>query len=256
MGNHFYNDFGEACYNTGLKEARKLKLLPSVTSVESVLAKQNILIETCIKYNEIDMSLDHYSVNDYKAFIKTEAFKDSRQKMKLGTVIHHMAERYILGKPLFFQGGRADVWEIFAPVKEWIDINLVAPDTGLYSDEGAEKILVNTEIGYAGKADLKGKLSTGLKVILDFKTTTVKKSDIKKDGTIKKAKLYDSYIRQLAALDMCTDSEEDNILMSVIISTDPDNYGVWQHIWNDADKWKAWTEFTAALQIFRSVKKL
>ncbi len=161
-----------------------------------------------------------------------------------------------LGKPLFFIGGRADVWEIFAPLKDWIDINLIAPDTGLFSDEGAEKILVNPEIGYAGKADFKGRLTTGQKVILDFKTTTVKKSDVKKDGTIKKAKLFDSHIRQLAALDMCTDKDEVNILMNVIISTDPDNYGVWQYIWNDADKWKAWQEFTGALQIFRSVKKL
>lgn len=260
MGDHFYTGIGEPRYGTSLRDARIQKLLPSVTSIDKVIAnpgldiwKQNNIIETCTKYPRFYITGLEC---EYKDFIKKEAFRDSRQKMKLGTVVHHLAERYIKGKPLFFHGGRADVWEIFKPLKDWIDINLIAPDTGLYSDEGAEKVLVNSELGYAGKADLKSRLTTGQKVILDFKTTTVKKSDVKKDGTIKKAKLYDSYIRQLAALDMCTDSDEVNILMSVIISTDPDNYGVWTHIWNDADKWKAWQEFTGALQIFRSIKKL
>ncbi len=258
MGDHWYRATGEAAYNTGLRDARIQKLLPSVTSIDKVIAnpgldiwKLNSVIQTCMANPQGD-----FDDKEYMDFIKKEAFRDSRQKMKLGTVVHHLAERYIKGKPLFFHGGRVDVWEIFKPLKDWIDINLIAPDTGLYSDEGAEKVLVNSELGYAGKADLKSRLTTGQKVILDFKTTTVKKSDVKKDGTIKKAKLYDSYIRQLAALDMCTDSDEVNILMSVIISTDPDNYGVWTHIWNDADKWKAWQEFTGALQIFRSIKKL
>ena len=261
MGDHWYNDIAEACYGVGLREARGRKLLPSVTSIDKVIAnpgidiwKLNSVIQTCIANPQPeDGSMDN---KEYMDFIKTEAFRDSRQKMKLGTVVHHLAERYIKSKPLFFQGGRADVWEIFKPLKDWIDINLIAPDTGLFSDEGAEKILVNLELGYAGKADFKGRLTTDQKVILDFKTTTVKKTDVKKDGTIKKAKLYDSYIRQLAALDMCTGPKEVNILMSVIISTDPDNYGVWTHIWDQADKWKAWEEFTGALKIYRSLKRL
>jgi len=259
MGDHWYNSFGEPCYGTGLRDARLLKLLPSVTSIDKVIAntgldiwKQNIVIESCIA-NPFDGSCDD---KEYIDWIKKEAFRDSRQKMKLGTVVHHMAERYIKGKPLFFQGARSDVWEIFKPLKDWIDINLMAPDTGLTSNEGAEVILVNEELGYAGKADFKGRITTSQKVILDFKTTTVKPSDIKKDGALRKAKLYDSYVRQLTALDMATPPKEVNILMSVIISTNPECYGVWTHIWSNADIGKAWVEFTGALQIYRSIKKL
>jgi len=261
MGDHWYNGIGEPCYGTGLREARKMRYLPSITSIDKVIAntgldiwKQNIVIETTMA-NPFKGEVDD---KEYIDWIKQEAFRDSRQKAKLGTVVHHMAERYIMGKPLFFTGNRPDVWEIFAPLREWIDENLIPPQTGIMHNEGAEVILVNTELGYAGKTDFKGRFNTPRKpkVILDFKTTTVKPSDVKKDGSIKKAKLYDSYCRQLTALDFCTPSDEVNILISVIVSTDPDNYGVWTHIWNDAEIGKAWIEFTGALNIYRSIKGL
>jgi len=255
---HWYNAIGEACYGANLKQARMFNYLPSVTTIDKVIAnpgldqwKLNSVIEATIANPFTGFDDD----SEYIAWIKKEAFKDSRQKMKLGTVVHHLAERYIKGKPLFFTGSRPDVWDIFKPLKDWIDINLIAPDTGLNSNEGAEVILVKENLGYAGKADFKGRLTTGQKVILDFKSTTIKKSDVKKDGNLKKAKLYDSYARQLTALDMCV-VKEVNILMSVIVSTDPDNYGVWTHIWEYEDTKKAWDQFTGALKIFRSQKGL
>lgn len=261
MGDHWYTGFAEPAYGVGLREARKRGLLPSITSIDKVIAntgldvwKQNVVIEATMT-NPFMGEIDD---KEYIDWIKQEAFRDSNQKRKLGTVVHHMAERYIKGKPLFFTGNRPDVWEIFKHLKDWIDNNLLKPKTGIMHNAGAEVILVNEELGYAGKADFKGRFNTPLKpkIILDFKTTTVKPSDVKKDGTIKKAKLYDSYCRQLTALDMCTPSNEVNILMSVIISTKPGNYGVWTHIWNDAEIGKAWIEFTAALNIYRSIKNL
>jgi len=259
MGDHWYNNLGEPKYGTGLRDARKFKYLPSVTSIDKVIAnvgldiwKLNSVIEACIATPFAGFEDD----KDYIDWVKKIAFHDSRQKMKLGTVIHHMAERYIKGKPLFFQGSRSDVWDIFEPLKDWVDNNLLPPDKGLNVVEGAEVVLVNEELGYAGKSDFKGRLSTGKKVILDFKTTTVKPSDIKKDGTLRKGKLYDSYVRQLTALDMATPSDEVNILMSVVVSTNPECYGVWTHIWDDKSIGKAWKEFTGALQIYRSLKNI
>ena len=124
-------------------------------------------------------------------------------------------------------------------------------------NEGAEVILVSETFGYAGKADFKGKLKTNNRnTILDFKTTFLSEKDTKKDGHLKKAKLYDSWPRQLAALDMCTDSKEVNILMSVVVSTNPDFPGVWTHEWDDKSIGKAWIEFTGALNIYRSIKGL
>lgn len=254
---HWYNHIGEPCYGTGLREARKMGYLPSITSIDKVIAntgldiwKQNIVIETTMA-NPFKGEVDD---KEYIDWIKQEAFRDSRQKAKLGTVVHHMAERYIKELPLFFTGNRPDVWEIFAPLKDWIDENLIAPDTGIMNNEGCEIVLVNEEFGYAGKADFKGRLTTGQKVKLDFKTTTVKPSDVKKDGNIKKAKLYDSYARQLVALNECDD--ESCILMSVIVSTEPGNYGVWTHIWQLEETGKAWEQFVGALNIYRSIKGL
>ena len=256
---HWYNSIGEPCYNAGLREARKMGYLPSVTTIDKIIAnpgldtwKQNIIIETCIA-NPFKGEVDD---KEYIDWIKKEAFQDSRQKAKLGTVVHHLAERYIQGKPLFFQGARSDVWEIFKPLKDWIDINLMEPKKGISTSEGCEVILVNENFGYAGKADFKGWLSTGQMVLIDFKTTTIKKADVKKDGTLKKAKLYPSYARQLAALDKAKPTIELNILLSVIVSTEPGNYGVWTHIWNDEEIGKAWVEFAGALQVYRSVNNI
>ena len=253
---HWYDDFGTPCYGTGSREARKRGLYPSITTIDKVIAntgldiwKTNQILKTAMMNPQGD-----FDDAEYMEFIKKEAFRDSRQKAKLGTVVHHMAERYIKGLPLFFTGNRPDVWDIFAPLKDWIDENLIAPETGIMHNEGAELVLVNEEIGYAGKADFIGRLTTGKKVILDFKTTTIKPTDIKKDGTIKKAKLYDSYSRQLAALDFCT--SDISILMSVIISTNPECLGVWIYIWSDTEIGKAWNQFFGALQIYRSIKGL
>lgn len=261
MADHWYNHIGEPCYGTGLREARKMGYLPSITSIDKVIAntgldiwKQNIILKTAMMNPQPQNGL--MDDEEYINFIKTEAFRDSKQKAKLGTVVHHMAERYIKGLSLFFIGNRPDVWDIFAPLKEWIDYNLLKPETGFMHNEGAEVILVSDTFGYAGKADFKGKLHIKKNVILDFKTTFLSEKDIKKDGHLKKAKLYDSWPRQLVALDMCTDSKEVNILMSVVISTNKDFPGVWTHEWDNASIGKAWTEFTGALNIYRSIKGL
>ena len=257
MGEHWYNTFGEPCYDTGLREARKRGLLPSITTIDYIIANPGLEIWKQRQVLEASLTLTRKDNETDKEFIDRILFdskQQGRKAAKLGTVVHHMAERYIKGKPLFFKGNRPDVWDIFKPLRDWIDTNLMVPDFGFMHNEGAEVILVNEELGYAGKADFVGRLLTGKNVILDFKTTFIKLIDIKKDGTLKKAKLYPSWCRQLIALDMCTNGV--NELLSVVISTNPYFLGIWIHKWNDKEIGDAWIQFTAALNIYRSIKNL
>jgi len=146
---------------------------------------------------------------------------------------------------LFFKGVRSDVWDCFALVENWIDNNLVR------SADMCEQVLVGE--GWAGKADYNGVNRAGNRLLLDYKTTFIKPTDIKKDGTIKKAKIYDSWGRQLTALNQVAKAD---IVMSVIISTNPDFTGVWTYEWSADELAEAWVQFESAVKIYRSIKRL
>lgn len=261
MGMHFYNDFGEPCYDVGLREARKRGLYPSVTTIDKIIANDGLEIWKQSQILEASLTLTQYENEpDYEFIkrIKTDSKEHGRKAARLGTVIHKLAERYIMGKPLFFRGQRSDVWDIFEPLRDWIDSNITIPRDILFAKVGAEVVLVNESLGYAGKADFVGTylmpVIESKDIILDFKTTSLKPSDIKKDNDLKKAKLYPSWCRQLTALDKCTDN--DNVLMSVVVSTNPDFPGVWTYVWTDEEVEQAWIQFQGALMVFKSIKRL
>jgi hypothetical protein len=256
MSDHWYTPLGEPAYGTGLREARKLGLYPSITTIDKIIANPGLENWKQRQVLECSLTLTRGAEESDKDFISrilSDSKEQGRKAAKLGTVVHHMAERYLKGKSLFFIGWRPDVWEIFKPLRIWIDENLLSPESTISREEGAEVILVNETMGYAGKADFVGKDKIKRRINLDFKTTTIKPTDIKKDGTLKKAKLYPSWARQLAALDQCQYSE---VRMSVVISTNKDFPGVWVHEWSPEDIEKGWIEFASALQIFKSVKNL
>lgn len=251
---HWYNAFGESRYDAGLREARKLGLLPSVTTVDKIIAneglqawKENQVLEASLTLTRNEGERD----KDFITRIKIDSKEQARKAARLGNIIHKLAERYIMGKPLFFHGKREDVWQMFEPLRNWIDENIMRPDFGFMSNEGAEVVIVNEVNGYAGKADFKGRHISGKKIILDFKSTFVKPSDIKKNGEIGKKKIYPSWGRQLAAL-----STTEPMILSVIVSTNIHCLGVWIYAWSEEELGKAWIEFKAALTIFRSVKNL
>jgi hypothetical protein len=254
---HWYNSLGEPCYDTGLREARKIGLLPSVTSVEKVIDnpgleiwKQNQILEASLTLTRDLEETD----SEFIARVKADSMAQTKKAAKLGTVVHHLAERYIMGKDLFYYGKRSDVWEVFRPLRDWIDTHISKPDTGFMSEDGAEVVRVNANLGYAGKADFIGYDKNNVRVLVDFKTTFLKPSDIKKDNTLKKAKLYDSWIRQLSALNCAGPMVSE--LLSVVISTNKDFPGVWVHNWDDDAILKGWREFRNALELFKSIKGL
>lgn len=247
---HWYDKDGVPHYGASLKEARENKYYLSVTSVEDVMykyeleqwkIKQAIMSALTLpkKTNEAD--------NDYTDRIICDSRQQARKAAKLGTVIHHMAERYINKRPLFFKGLRPDVWVLFKPLQKWIDDNI---ESGT-----AEKVLVDTLYHFAGKADIEGITKDYKYILPDIKTTFIIPDDIKKDGNIKKTKIRDSWGRQLSALRFCTQYEPDEVL-SVIVSTNPAFQGVWTYEWSGAELDKHFEVFKAALKLAQVQKGL
>jgi hypothetical protein len=184
--------------------------------------------------------------DDYYEALKLSR-KHSRDAAKLGTVIHHLIDRYISGKPLFFKGQRSDVWRIFEQARDWIDKNVKRVI--------AAEIILKTDT-YAGKADAIVELEDGI-YIVDWKTTDPA-GKLKKDGTPGKGKMaYPSHCRQLAALkNIWVQNDEPDKAMNVYISTNIDLPGVWPHVWSDKELDDGWVMFQAALTIFKMEKNL
>jgi hypothetical protein len=243
MSSHWYSKDGTTAYGASLKEAREMGYLPSVTTIDKVIANEGLEIWKVRQGILAALTMpkdDSESDADYIARILDDSRQQARKAAKLGSVIHKLAERLINNKPLFFTGLRKDVWILFEAVR------LMVTESDSWKGE-AEKVLIGD--GYAGKADY-----IDNNIIADFKTTFMTANDIKKDGFIKKAKIYDSWGRQLAALQAT--SREHRDCVSVIISTNVDFPGVWFYYWSQLELDKHYEVFKSALNIYRITKGL
>lgn len=239
---HWYKKDGTTAYGASLKEAREMGYLPSVTTIEDVLYNYGIVryqIHSAILSALTLPKHDNETDSDYTDRIIADSKQHSKRAAKLGSVIHKLAERYISGKPLFFKGLRSDVWTLFEPLRLWLEERRLCG----YAE------LVLTSDYYAGKADY---IDTNM--IMDFKTTFMTADSVKKDGAIKKAKIYDSWGRQLAALQATSRDHRDCV--SVIISTNVDYPGVWFYYWSQLELDKHYEVFKSALNIYRITKGL
>lgn len=240
---HWYDKHGNPRYDADMRTARKEGLLPSVTSIDNVIAAPGIeeykIKQMFIAAQDVPMERDEPSRLYYNR-VKAASKQHARNAAKLGTVIHRLIERYLTGKPLFFKGQRKDVWSIFDIAKRWIDENIT-------EIEEVESVVVAP--AYAGKADCICKVN-GKPAIIDWKTTDPD-GKLKKDGQPGKNKMfYPSHIRQLAALSCSRHKYE---LINVAISTNINIPGVWVKRWTREEKEKGLCEFHYALRLWYSI---
>ena len=247
---HWYDDKGKQHYGAGLKEARENGYLPSVTTILKTIAspgleqyKQNQMFEAVI-----EAQAENFLYTD--AELKKRAFEISklhaRKAAQLGTVVHYMIADYLQGKPVHRLQSNKPQW-VFAPVRDWIDENVSII-------RAVESVVVNNDLGYAGKSDLDCELKSGPTAIIDWKTQAIPPKYMKKDGQPQKNRWYDTWLMQLVALERT--SLEDCVLLSVMIGTHPENYGCWVRQWTREEKAQAWECFKAALTIWRIKNKM
>lgn len=231
---HWYGQDGTPAHDADLRRARKEKLLPSVTSVLSVLAKP--ALETWKINQAILASLtlprrEEESDQDFAARVVRDWKEQSGAAADLGTRVHTWAEDFMAGKSV------RDIPEVSETLKAlavWIGEQK-------WEHVLIEDTLTNPELGYAGRIDLQATMN-GRRVILDWKTSG------NKDG---KLEPYQEYCWQLAAYG---EGREDVDYINVMLSTNPARPGTRIHQWTPEEIAQGWEAFRAALKIWRIQK--
>lgn len=245
---HWYARDGQPRYDAGLRVARKERLLPSVTTIENVIASpglENYKLQQLLMSAQTLTRLPDEADSQYMARVRADADRHRKDAAKLGTVVHHLIERYLAGRDLFFVGERRDVWKIFEQARRWIDENIQE----VYATE-----CILTDTLYAGKADAIVRMN-GATYIMDWKTTDPA-GKLKKNGEPGKGKMaYPSHCRQLAALKAAYEIDPCARVMNVYISTNPDIPGVWGHEWSKEEVAKGYAEFMHAVGLWYSLNQ-
>lgn len=183
---HWYTAGGEPAYtitgkngnvrNTTLRDARKLNLFPSVTTILSVAAKpglENWKIDQALLAALTLPRKEGESLDDFLVRAKADAKEQAYRAAEEGERIHAAVERFFLdvGYPPAYEAQvnavREAIWDNFG-----------------YQKWRAEKSFVSPA-GYGGKVDLHSP-----NVVIDFKT---------KDGDLEGIRAYPEQAMQLDA---------------------------------------------------------
>jgi hypothetical protein len=216
-----------------LRDARKIGLLPSVTTICRLEAKPQ-LERWKIEQGMLScLTLPRLPGESEDAFIK-RALDDSKQQAikaaARGTLIHGLLERAVGNDPM--EGVGADLMAIIGPVLKWLSVNFSgyawSPERSFAGP------------GFGGKIDLFGMYGDKA-VVIDFKV----KSDIQPRKTL----AYDEHITQLAAyahgmgapVARCLNLFIDASVSGVIVP----------HEWSSQERDNGWEAFSCLLKLWR-----
>lgn len=243
-GAHLYDKDGNPRHEAGLREARKEELLYSVTTIDKAAFpnpgieryKMNKLAEVAA-LNPIQ---PHESAEDYANRIYGLSNEARDKASDFGTRLHDAIEHYPQ-LPL-----EPDLHPWLEKFGAWFDREIV-------STEAHERILVDLDIGVAGKMDFRGVHRTHGEVVVDWKTANVKKKNGKKEWPV-----YDSWPRQLAFYAVA-DSKKSGTFpqvptcISVVIdSNEPDDPFV--KVWTPEEIKLAYRSFVYGAWLFHAGK--
>jgi hypothetical protein len=186
---HWYTKTGEPCYTiigkngkerpTTIRDARKLNLVPSVTTVMGLVAKpglenwkQEQTILACLTLPKIEGE----SEAEYISRIKADAKEQSIKAAERGTRIHAYVQTWFEGNEVEQD---SDGYEFMKSAHDTI-FNALG-----HQDWICEKSFAS--LGYGGKADLHNELW-----LIDIKTT---------EKDLENIKTWDEHAMQLAAYD-------------------------------------------------------
>lgn len=158
--------------------ARKLRLLPSVTSVIKEIAsyglekwKETQLIMACIKY-PLTQTLDGLQANEveaviekYAELVRAKAGEFAAACADRGTLIHADIQKSFEGKQT--SGDPAAERAVSIIADKFSELGVVEVST--------EVSFGSVTLGYAGTPDLDCRLSDGTEIMFDMKTTDLKK---------------------------------------------------------------------------------
>ena len=175
---------GKGLRDTTLADAKKLGLLPSVTGITDIVAKPALMNWKAAQVAAAAFISPPSGEETQEYFIE-RVVNASHQSVAgaadLGSKVHDALEKLLTVGPASVP---ADMWAYVQPVLAWKDAAKITYDQ-------IEIVLVNMEIGYAGRCDALGHDATGAPVIIDYKTRKTKPKQA--------CKPYDTQGMQLAA---------------------------------------------------------
>ena len=220
--------------NTTLRDARKLGLMPSVTTIfKDVMINhgvdrwyKDLLIQA--GYTVPD-SFRHGDYENYKTRVMEDAGEFSRAAREFGTGVHGVLDEFNTSRKL----NCADAYQA------WLEQYVTWFEANIERVYFSEETLVNAKVGYAGTTDLHARHKTHGDVVIDFKTQQVKKD---------KPTFYKEWIYQLAAYRECIESKPQ--CLSVAINSLKAEAPV-EKLWSDSDTEMGWGVFVRACEIWQ-----
>tara|TARA_E500000305_G_scaffold81562_1_gene67377 strand:+ start:1047 stop:1928 length:882 start_codon:yes stop_codon:yes gene_type:complete len=232
--------------NTTKRDARKLGLYPSVTTVTKVIGnpsldrwKQQQMLNACVAM-PIRQGED---LAEYEAKVKGMAQKKMVDARAFGSLMHNAIDE--LNKSFFLGSEYAEIADYVKHYAQWLKESKV-------EILDSEFVAVSDRYGYAGQVDAIAKVD-GKMTLLDYKTQDVK-TDSK--GNLK-PNYYDSWLWQLAAYknaEWAGKPKRITQVMSVVLCSHtpaPPMIKVWSKDELDA----GWKTFRAACEIWQLTNK-
>lgn len=229
---HWYTTDARPAYGATLREARKAGLLPSVTTILKVWPKsaldrwkQEQIILSCLTTPRLPGEPDDAYVNR----IITCAEAESRAAADVGSRRHDWMEQWNQGIAIRELDCKED-WPFLQPYIEWFSRNV---DHTIQ----AETIVVNKELGYAGKLDLLCRLKDGRTAVVDAKNR-------------KTVRAYETDCQQLEAYRVPVMADT---TISVVLGTQEP--GILVREWNAGERFDGWANFQLCLSLWKAAKQ-
>ena len=236
---HWYTQEGEPMYtivgangkerNTTLRDARKEQLVPSVTTILSMIAKPQLENWKINQALNSALTLEKDSLETIEEFAyrcKQDSKRIGQEAAEKGTKIHAMIERGFLGE------GTSKTYKI---IQAWLDENFP-------NEEWIAEDSFCADLGYGGKIDLYSKSG----IFVDFKT----KDNL--EGKDPSKLVYDEHGMQLSAYAQGC-GFEDVERVSIFVDRE-DTELIACHIWDKESQTKHTEMFNSILTYWKLVK--
>jgi hypothetical protein len=243
---------------TTLRDARRLGLLPSVTNVLGVINKPELVEWKMTQAVLAALTLPRRDGEDLGVFAK-RVVEDARSQVKgaaeFGSAFHAGAEHVAKTLEVDPTGPYA-AW--LNRHRDWFQANCVRV-------VWTERVLVNTELGYAGTADLLVEHQQHGLTLVDYKTQGLSSRPPRPDGRTTdgwRPRVYGSWCQQLAAYRRAIQPSPSGYggtgrqpvaCMSVIVNS-TEATALVERVWTEAELRAGWESFEAALVIWRNEK--
>lgn len=236
---HWYTRDGQPMYTirgkngemrpTTLRDARKLNLVPSVTTIMKLMAAPALEHWKTEQVLLSALTLPRYEGEDEKAWL-SRVYGDSKEEGAMaadrGTEVHTAIEKSLVGAPTDPE---------FTP---FADAALTALRTTFPGVEWESERSFASPLGYGGKVDLHAKIG----LVVDFKS--------KPGDRIADVKCYDEHFMQAAAYAHGLGMPEANCANIFVTRTPPARAIIIQH--DQADTIRGWRMFKALLELFKA----